>query len=189
MLDKKTCICLSNIEWINGLDEEAKNKIRRCAANVRIPLQPPCNWPTGLLNCMIRKCKENSPKIECNLGKNECALPDPQLPIGADLPGSVPGRILLNLPRRCAKTHVEDCTITLCANVISNPKWCGDVGGDTTLDPIDFNLIHELAHCCGMIDHGVPPGPIYGDWECQDILACCLLTGGDSKRCERRSSS
>jgi len=171
---------ISACQILNGLDEEAKNKIRRCAVTVRPP-GGSCNWPPGLLNCMIRKCKENSPTVECNLGKNECAPPDPQLLLGVDLPSG--GK---NLPKRCAKTHVEDCTITLCANVIRNPEWCGDVGGDRNLDPIDFNLLHELAHCCGMIDHGVPPGLVYSDWECQDILACCILTGGDSERCKCR---
>jgi hypothetical protein len=131
------------------------------------------NWPGGVgggachdfdksvLNCMLSFCN--------GLGFVSCN--------GPGCPGACAYTCLLPL--------LPICMITFCFPQASQPANCSDVGGDTSLNPISFNFLHELGHCCG-VQHGNHP-----DWaQCNDMMSCCILevmhgVGDPSNKCAR----
>lgn len=129
------------------------------------PSNVTCDFTSAEGSCLSRFCK-NPPIISCNDPAHCCEAND----------------------YPCAHTEfnpiAKNCDVSLCT---VNSQWpaggCVDGGGDLSIPPLIFNLIHEVMHCCG-VEHGTDDTAK----QCNDIISCCFFNvyyGGDPKRCKR----
>lgn len=131
---------------LSGLSPAQIARINACMA-ANTPGSVQCSpFTPALANCLRGKC----PRVIMKCQDEKCK------------------------PNDCATTEPGgSCTIHLCIAATGH-SGCGDLGGDTSLPVIGFNILHELGHCCG-VKHTLSPGKTApSNWQCNDIMACCI---------------
>lgn len=159
--------------WITSLTDKQITALYQCIKDSALPGQP-CPGPDSpipgtkppltFLNCLKSYCSKLSN------GGVQLIYDDPEICNGTRAGQTV-------------KPPQKPCRIVICYETIcKRPSEAGDAGGDPSIPPLMFNVLHEFTHCCGL-QHAGPK-----DAECNDIWACCIyniIHNGNTKNCKR----